>query len=71
MSIEIDETIIVPCPLKAFRNRKATHCLRCEYYGGIGQKTVNGEPIEGDFQAAHGIICTVPVLRSVIKIEAD
>jgi len=69
--IQIEENLIIPCPLKGFRNRRVVHCMSCEHYQGMAHKTVNGEPIEGTIEDSFMVICGRPVTRNMTRVEAD
>jgi hypothetical protein len=64
---EIDNNIVIPCPLKGFALRRARHCFECEHYQGLAQATQGGAPIEDMYM----VICAKPITRRLQRIEAD
>jgi hypothetical protein len=69
--MNINDNVLIQCPLRRFNLRKARHCLDCEHYGGFVQPVVNGKPIENATIDQFQIICEKPISRKLVEIEAD
>jgi len=65
--IEIDNSIVIPCPLVRFALRRASHCPSCEHYRGLAQATQSGAPVE----YMYHVICARPITRRLQRIEDD
>lgn len=66
--MNIDDTIVVACPETRFALRSAVHCVKCQFYRGMSQAEVNGEPVESGSIEDHQILCARPITRRMTKI---
>ena len=68
MSIKIDDSVVIPCPLVGFSLRLAKHCITCNHYQGMAQATSGGKPMEGETADNYMVICGKPITRRMQKI---
>lgn len=69
--ITLNDSVFVQCPERGFNFRKIRHCMNCEYYDGLSQATVNGEPIESDDANDYQVICRRPITRKLMAVSED
>lgn len=68
MNIELNDSVLIQCPLEGFAYIRVSNCLKCEFYKGLAQATVNGEPVGGEDPDSYQVICAKPMTRRLHKV---
>lgn len=68
MNIELNNNVLIQCPLEGFAYIRVKNCLKCEHYQGIAKATERGVPIEGDDPDLFMVICGKPITRRLHKV---
>ena len=66
--MNIDDTVIIPCPEFGFALRLAKHCFKCEHYKGMNKAEVGGVPVDTDNIDDYQILCGRPITRRMTKV---
>ena len=62
------------CPARRFQKRGVQACTDCEYFGGLGKRTVIGEADAGKPEEASKlftVICAHPISRAIHYFPED
>lgn len=69
VDVFIPAEILVACPLKAFKQRRAMKCQTCEYFRGLRDCAPGNKELA--FESRYSVICVAPISRALARLDSS